>query len=260
MHLSENVKIQLILIYVDLDMLKSSRFFCNLLLVTFLLLTQTFSCSHRWSLRCPESPTTALHRSKASGNCLPPHMLIVFPFSRGVSRVLRDLSQHSLGLHLLCGSIQRAWKGEAVGTDCRICVKAVGQNPWSVWLSLPSGVLARREPASLLYRRLGSLPVSLFAQSIRPALQIKPFIQQGNELMEQAIRRFARAGQRRDRSAISRFSVTDWGVPKSLPVLTGHTAAERWPKYCLLICQSQDSVIRSGRIKWFSMVNVGWSN
>lgn len=129
-----------------------------------------------------------------------------------------------------------------------------------VWLSLPSGVLARKEHASLFYRRLGSLPVSLFAQSIRPASQIKPFIQQGNELMEQAIRRFARAGRRRGRSAISRFSVTDWGVPKSLPVLTGHTAAERWPKYCLLICQSQDSVIRSGRIKWFSIVNVVWSN
>lgn len=228
--------------------------------MTFIWLTQTSSCSHRWSLRCPESPTTALHRSKASGNWVPPHMLIVFPFICSVSRVLRDLSQHSLGLHLLCGSIQRAWKGEAVGTDSRICVKPVGQNLWSVQLSLPSGVLARREPASLLYRRLGSLPVSLFAQSIRPAPQIKLFIRRGNELMERAIRCFARAGWRPDRSAISRCSVTDWGVPKSLPVLTRHAAAERRPKYCLLICQSQNSVIRSGRIRWFFVVNVVWSN
>lgn len=65
------------------------------------------------------------------------------------------------------------------------------------------------EPASLLYRRLGSLSVSLFAQSVRPASQIKPFIRQGNELMERAIRRFARAGWRQDRSAISQRSVTD---------------------------------------------------
>lgn len=125
-------------------MLKSSYDFA-VIFITYLsevsLANLNLLLFHRWSLRCPESPTTALHRSKASGNSFPPHAdCISFQYwcvssldgyFTAFSWAAPFMWLHSLGLQV-----------EAVGTDHRICAKPVGQNPWSVWLSLPSGVLA----------------------------------------------------------------------------------------------------------------------
>lgn len=139
------------------------------LLVSHIIANPNFLYFHRWSLRCPESPTTASLRSKASGK---------FPS-------LPHSTPHlSIALCFLLPCLCRSFPALGSGAFSNESFKMVSGSKSSMWAQAVRRIWLCSWGCEALGDTAGSVCVSLRAW----APQIKPFIRHGNELMERPIR------------------------------------------------------------------------